>query len=71
MPRPKHGNRINNSQDISPLEPNNTTTIGPEKWGKAEVQYKDFKIAFMNILEVLKEDMSIFINEIYENANNE
>jgi hypothetical protein len=50
---------------MSPLEPNNPTTVGPETWKAAEAKDKGFKRAFMNILEDLKEDMNQPINEFY------
>jgi hypothetical protein len=47
MPRHPQKNRVNNSQDnMSPSEPSNPTTVGPEKYNTAETQNKDFKIAF-------------------------
>lgn len=44
-------------------------TVGPEKCNIAKEQDKDLKTAFMDMLEVLKEDMNKFTNEIYENTN--
>jgi hypothetical protein len=38
------------------LEPRNPTTGGPEYCKIAEAQDKDLKIAFMNMMEVLKEE---------------
>ena len=34
-----------------------------------EIQDKDLKIAFMNIIEVLKKEMNKSLKEIYENTN--
>lgn len=39
---------------MSPLEPNNHITEGPEYSNIAEVQVKNFKIAFMNMIGLLK-----------------
>ena len=66
MPRHQCKNTDSSHQDnMSPLEPNNTTTAGPETWKAAEAKDKGFKRAFMNILEDLKEDMNQPINEFY------
>jgi hypothetical protein len=35
---------------MTPLKPNNSTTVGPEKCNRAEAQDKDFKIALMYII---------------------
>jgi hypothetical protein len=43
---------------MSPLKPNNTTTVGPDKCNMAEEQDKDIKIAFMNILEVFRKEIN-------------
>ena len=67
-----HKNTVNTKQDnMSPLKPNSTTTVGPEKCSMAEKQDKDFKIAFMNMLKLLREEMNKLIKEIYENTNSE
>ena len=48
MPRCQHKNTINNSQDnMSPLEPSNPTTAGPEYSNIAEAQDKDFKTEYV------------------------
>ena len=54
---------------MSLLESINPTTVGPEKCHKAEAQVKDSKIVLMNMLEVLKEEMSRLVKEIYENTD--
>lgn len=46
-----------------PLKPSKSTTVCPEK--------KDFKIAFMNMLEVLKQEIKKFIEEIHEKSHEE
>lgn len=51
---------------MSPLEPRNHASIGPEKSNIAEAQDKNFKIISMSMLEVLKEDLDKYI---YENTN--
>lgn len=43
---------------MSLLDPNNPTTMGPEKWNTAEAQENVLKIVFMNMLEVHKEEMN-------------
>lgn len=56
---------FNNSQENkSPLEPSNSITGGPEKLNVVEVQAKGLKIAFVNSIEILKEEMNK-----YENTN--
>lgn len=54
---------------MSPLEPNNPTTFTPEKCNVAEAKYEDFKITFMNLMEIFKEEMDKSSKEIYENTN--
>lgn len=62
MPKHKHKNAIDNKQgNISPPEPNNLTT-GPEKCILAKAKL-NLKISFVNVLEVLKDDMNETINE--------
>lgn len=62
--RHQHKNTSKNSQEnISPPEPNNPTTVGPEKCNIAKAQDKDFKIL------VIKEDMNKCHNEDYKNTN--
>lgn len=49
--RYQYKNTVNDYQNnVSPVEPSNLTTVGPEKSNIAEVQESDFKIAFMNML---------------------
>lgn len=50
------------------LEPSNLTTVDPEYFHIDEAQDKSFKIIFMDMIEVLKEDMNKSIYEIYENT---
>lgn len=52
---------------MSPLEPSNSTTTGPGKCNIVEAQDKSLKIAFMDMIEVLKEEMKKTLKEIYEN----
>ena len=54
---------------MSLLESDNPTRVGPEKCNIAKAQVKDLKIGLMNMLEVLKEEMSRLIKEIYENID--
>lgn len=62
--------KAHNRQDnMSLLESSNPTTVGPEKCHIAEAQVKDLKIGLVNMLEVLKEEMSRLIKEIYENID--
>lgn len=66
----QHKNIIINCQDnISVLKPNNTTTIGLENYNITEAQDKAFKIAFMNIIEGLKEETNKHLKESYKNTN--
>lgn len=54
-----HKNASKNSQEnLSPSEPSNPTTVGPE----------DFKIAIMNVFKDLKEDMNESFNEVCEST---
>jgi hypothetical protein len=44
MPRYQHKNTIDNSQDnMSPMEPSNPTTAGPEYCNMAEAQNESLK----------------------------
>lgn len=53
---------IGDSQDnMSPLQPSHPTTAGPEKCNMEEAQDKNFNMAFMDMLEVLKEDTNTSI----------
>ena len=47
---------------MSPLEPSNPTTVGPENFNIAETQEKDLEMAFMGVMEVLKGEMNKSIN---------
>jgi hypothetical protein len=53
---------------MSLLESSNPTTAGSENSNVAEAQEKDLKTAFLNILELLKEEMSRYPQEIDENT---
>lgn len=48
---------------MSLLEASNSTTIGSEIHNTAEAQDKGFKIACMDMLEVLKEEISESLKE--------
>lgn len=50
---------------MSPLEPSNTTIVDSEKYNIAEARGKDFIIAFINMIEVLKEQINKSLKEIY------
>lgn len=51
---------------MSPLEPSNPATAGPEYSSTAETQEKDLKIAFMNTIEFLKGEMDKALKGIQE-----
>lgn len=53
---------------MGPLEPRNPIIASPEKCKRAEAQDKDFKVVFVNMIEILREEMNNFISEIYENT---
>jgi hypothetical protein len=55
---------------MSPLESNNPTIVASEKCNRSEPKDKDLKIAFMNMMEILKEEMDKSSKEVYENTNN-
>ena len=52
-----------------PWNPSIPTKVGPERRNIAEAQGKDFKLAFMNMLEVLEGEINKSLKEIYENTN--
>lgn len=52
---------------MPPLEPSKTSTIGLEDCDIAEVQDKVHNISFMNLLEILKEEINRYLEEIYKN----
>lgn len=54
---------------MSPLNPRNTTTVGPEKYNIAEAENKDFRRAFTNMLQAFKEEINETIKETLENTN--
>ena len=53
---------------MSPLEHSNPSTADPEYSNIVGRQEKDLKIAFMNVLEVLKEEMNKTLAEICEST---
>lgn len=60
---------LNNSQDhVFLLEPSNLTIVDPEYFNIDKARDKSFKIVFMSMIEVLKENMNKSIYEIYENT---
>lgn len=59
MPGSWHKNSNMNSQaNMAPLEVSNSTAIGLGKRSSAEVYKKAFKVAAMNILKNLKDDIN-------------
>jgi hypothetical protein len=52
---------------VSPLEPSYPATAGSEYSNIAEAQEKDIKTAFMNMIEVFKDEMNKSPLKIYEN----
>jgi hypothetical protein len=59
--------KYNNSlDDMTSLESSNPATTGLEYFNIAEAQEKDLRIAFMNIIDGLKEEIKV-LKEIYEN----
>lgn len=50
---------------MCPLEASNSTTIGSETYNVAEAHDKGFKIAIMDMLEVLKEEISESLKDIH------
>lgn len=67
-PRCQYKNKFNNSLDtLPPLEPRNRITAGSEHCNIAESQNKYLKTAFMNMTEVLREEMNKDLEETYEN----
>ena len=46
----------------------NPIKVSPEKCNLIEVKDMDLKIAITNMLEIIKEEMCKFLNEIYENT---
>lgn len=49
---------IKSHDNMSPLEPSNTTLVDSEKCNIAEAKGKDLIIAFINMIEVLKEEIN-------------
>lgn len=54
---------------MSPLEPRSTIAIDHENCNIVEAEEKGLKITLMNMIEVLKGEMSKLLNEIYNNTN--
>jgi len=48
----------------------NPTTVGHEKYNILEAQGKGYKLAIMNLLNDLKDDVNKSINKVCENTNN-
>ena len=68
MPRWPCKNAVTNSYiSMSQLEFSNPIRLGSEYSNIAEAQDKDLKIEFMNVKEVLKEEINTSLKEIYEN----
>jgi hypothetical protein len=62
MPRHQRKHTINNSQDrLSPLEPSNPTTAGPQYSNIAEAHKRDFKSACTKMIEAIKEEMKKYL----------
>ena len=51
---------------MSPLKFSNPTTASPEYCDIADTQEKDLNLTFMNIIEVLKEEINKSLREIQE-----
>lgn len=52
-------NTVNNSQDnISPQEPNNPSTVVPERCSIVDEKHRDLKGAFMTMKEISQEEMN-------------
>jgi hypothetical protein len=56
---------------MSPPNLSNPTKVGPEYFNLGEAQEDVLKMAFINMIEVLQEEMNNSIKEIYENTNDE
>lgn len=54
---------------MSPIESSKLITLATEQSNITKAQDKDFKITFRNILEVFKESMNKFTNEMHGNIN--
>lgn len=52
---------------MSPLEPSHPATVGPEIWNIAETQAI---FSFINLTDVLKDEMKKKCKEIQKNTNN-
>ena len=66
MHRDQNKNTISNSQGtIYPLEPINCTRAVSEKCNVSDAQYKVLKVAFMNVFEVLEEDINNCTSETH------
>lgn len=62
-------NTINSSQNDVSTRAQQPTRASPEYYKTAQSQEKDPKMAFVNIIEVFKEEMNKSFKEIYENIN--
>jgi hypothetical protein len=70
MPRCEHKNTANNNKDsTSSTRAQQPYHTGPENCNIVKAQDTDLKITFINMIEVLKEDMNKSLKEIYENTN--
>lgn len=66
----QHRSKINNSQaNMFPQKSSKPTTASPKNCNISEVQDKDHKIVYINMIEDLKEELSKSIKEIYENSH--
>ena len=53
---------------MSPTEPSCPTTAGPEYFNTAEIQEKDLKTNYMEMIEYLEKKMSKSLKQIHENT---
>jgi CRISPR/Cas system-associated protein Cas7 (RAMP superfamily) len=66
MPRHQSKNRINNIKaSMSLLKLINPIKASPDICNKAEMQDKDNVKSFIDIIEVIKEEVDTFLKEIY------
>lgn len=70
MPRSQYKITNMNNQDNMPLpEASNPIGISPEKNHLAEAENKDFKIAIVDMLKDLKEDMNALLKTVKMQTN--
>ena len=70
MPRCEHKNTANNNKDsTSSTRAQQPYHTGPENCNIVKAQDTDLKITFINMIEVLKEDMNKSLKEIQENTS--